>query len=84
MKPRCVVLCKLTAKSSTPSPIASTSPAHSNPRIVGVFGGGSIAPKRIIKSWKFKPLEIKEIKGKISKVFLLLVFFQRNILLMMF
>lgn len=47
---------QLTLKSSTPSPTASTSPAHSKPRIVGVFGGESIAPNRTIKSWKFKPL----------------------------
>ena len=47
----------LTLKSSTPSPISSTSPEHSKPKINGVFGGESIAPWRTIRSWKLSPLQ---------------------------
>jgi hypothetical protein len=32
--------------------------------MVGVFGGESIAPRRAIKSWKFKPLLMGEEKKK--------------------
>lgn len=34
----------LTTKSSTPSPTCSISPAHSNPKMKGHFGGESMAP----------------------------------------
>lgn len=47
----------LTLKSVTFSPTASTSPAHSNPRIRGVFGGLSITPCRTIRSGKLMPLQ---------------------------
>lgn len=56
-------LSSLTLKSSTPSPTASTSPAHSSPRMHGVLGGESMAPRRTIKSWKFRPLQ-KNCRGK--------------------
>jgi len=47
----------LTLKSSTPSPISSTSPEHSKPKMNGVFGGESMAPWRTIRSWKLSPLQ---------------------------
>ena len=48
----------LTFRSSTASPTASTSPAHSKPMTKGTFGGLSMAPWRTIKSVKLRPLQM--------------------------
>lgn len=50
----------LTATPVVFSPTASTSPEHSNPMVIGVFGGLSITPCLTIRSRKFNPLKTNQ------------------------